>query len=322
MTIVRGQRGAALPDALRARRRDEPVPVRPRRTARCRCGEADLARYRRRLSGALLDRIDLLVAVERPTADDAGRRCRAATSRQCWTGSPRRAAPAARGPAASTPSYARGAARERARGHAGAARAARALRARRDQRPRPRPRCCAWRARSPTSTAASASRAATCSGRRRCARTRPDRAGRVSTPVMPAPALMARRPAGGASRAPPSRARGDPRRARAVGRALIAALGGERAAAVTAEWEGLDADVVRGRWRRAGAAACVAATSISARAAGAPRPARRAARDRGWPEAALERSGEGCVAIVGARRASHEGLSSRATSDAAAQPRA
>jgi magnesium chelatase family protein len=34
---------------------------------RCRCTEADLARHRRRLSGPLLDRIDLLVHVGRPT---------------------------------------------------------------------------------------------------------------------------------------------------------------------------------------------------------------------------------------------------------------
>jgi magnesium chelatase family protein len=36
---------------------------------RCRCSEADLARHRRRLSGPLLDRIDLLVNVERTGAD-------------------------------------------------------------------------------------------------------------------------------------------------------------------------------------------------------------------------------------------------------------
>jgi magnesium chelatase family protein len=36
---------------------------------RCACSEADLARHRRRLSGPLLDRIDLLVHVERTTAN-------------------------------------------------------------------------------------------------------------------------------------------------------------------------------------------------------------------------------------------------------------
>ncbi|HEV3045968.1 MAG TPA: YifB family Mg chelatase-like AAA ATPase [Solirubrobacteraceae bacterium] len=35
---------------------------------RCRCGEADMARYRRRLSGALLDRVDLHVDLQREAA--------------------------------------------------------------------------------------------------------------------------------------------------------------------------------------------------------------------------------------------------------------
>ena len=38
---------------------------------RCHCSEADLARHRRRLSGPLLDRIDLLVSVGPGSADDA-----------------------------------------------------------------------------------------------------------------------------------------------------------------------------------------------------------------------------------------------------------
>ena len=36
---------------------------------RCRCSESDLARHRRRLSGPLLDRIDLLVTMEHASAD-------------------------------------------------------------------------------------------------------------------------------------------------------------------------------------------------------------------------------------------------------------
>ena len=59
-----------LPDALRARRRDESrvrAATRPRR--RCRCAEGDLARHARRLSGPLLDRIDLLVHVQRPAVE-------------------------------------------------------------------------------------------------------------------------------------------------------------------------------------------------------------------------------------------------------------
>jgi magnesium chelatase family protein len=39
-------------------------------TDRCRCSEAEIARHRRRLSGPLLDRMDLLIAVPRPSADD------------------------------------------------------------------------------------------------------------------------------------------------------------------------------------------------------------------------------------------------------------
>ncbi|MDX6672807.1 MAG: magnesium chelatase family protein [Solirubrobacteraceae bacterium] len=39
-------------------------------SGRCRCSEADIARHRRRLSGPLLDRVDLLIGVPRPSADD------------------------------------------------------------------------------------------------------------------------------------------------------------------------------------------------------------------------------------------------------------
>ncbi|HEY3020357.1 MAG TPA: ATP-binding protein, partial [Solirubrobacteraceae bacterium] len=36
---------------------------------RCRCTETDLARHARRLSGPLIDRIDIVVSVHRPSAD-------------------------------------------------------------------------------------------------------------------------------------------------------------------------------------------------------------------------------------------------------------
>jgi magnesium chelatase family protein len=39
---------------------------------RCRCSEAELARHRRRLSGPLLDRIDLLAQLERDAGNDLG----------------------------------------------------------------------------------------------------------------------------------------------------------------------------------------------------------------------------------------------------------
>jgi magnesium chelatase family protein len=72
----------------------------------CRCTTADLARHRRRLSGPLLDRLDVLVAVHRPTAAELGggpvaqsssvrNRVAEARSRQrARTGCPNAAAPA------------------------------------------------------------------------------------------------------------------------------------------------------------------------------------------------------------------------------------
>jgi magnesium chelatase family protein len=47
---------------------------------RCRCGEAELRRHQRRLSGPLLDRLDLLVNVQRPTEEEL--RAAAATTSQ------------------------------------------------------------------------------------------------------------------------------------------------------------------------------------------------------------------------------------------------
>jgi magnesium chelatase family protein len=58
---------------------------------RCTCGEADFRRHRRKLSGPLLDRMDLLVNVERPSVQDlrappstdsAGARARVAEARE------------------------------------------------------------------------------------------------------------------------------------------------------------------------------------------------------------------------------------------------
>ena len=62
VTIVRGAARAAVPDPVHAGRGDQPVPVRVRGRRdgdRCTCGEAELRRHRRRLSGPLLDRMDL-----------------------------------------------------------------------------------------------------------------------------------------------------------------------------------------------------------------------------------------------------------------------
>jgi magnesium chelatase family protein len=46
-----------------------PCPCGHAPSRRCRCSEGDLARHARRLSGPLLDRIDLLVHVQRPAVE-------------------------------------------------------------------------------------------------------------------------------------------------------------------------------------------------------------------------------------------------------------
>jgi len=68
-TIVRGQQARAFPTRFMLVAATNPCPcghAGDRR--RCRCTEADVARYRRRLSGALLDRFDLLCTLARPPA--------------------------------------------------------------------------------------------------------------------------------------------------------------------------------------------------------------------------------------------------------------
>ena len=68
VTIVRGQRALVLPTRFMLVAATNPCPCGFAGVGdRCRCGEADLRRHRRRLSGPLLDRMDLLVPVERPT---------------------------------------------------------------------------------------------------------------------------------------------------------------------------------------------------------------------------------------------------------------
>jgi magnesium chelatase family protein len=68
-TIVRGQRTRVFPTRFMLVAATNPCPcghAGDRR--RCRCTDSDVARYRRRLSGPLLDRFDLLCALERPPA--------------------------------------------------------------------------------------------------------------------------------------------------------------------------------------------------------------------------------------------------------------
>ena len=69
--IVRGQRSLIFPARFMLVAACNPCPcgfAGADGVERCRCSESELARYQRRLSGPLLDRLDLLVGVERPTA--------------------------------------------------------------------------------------------------------------------------------------------------------------------------------------------------------------------------------------------------------------
>jgi magnesium chelatase family protein len=67
VTIVRGQQVVAFPTRFMLVAASNPCACGMGDPA-CRCTAADLARHQRRLSGPLLDRIDVLVPVERPTA--------------------------------------------------------------------------------------------------------------------------------------------------------------------------------------------------------------------------------------------------------------
>jgi magnesium chelatase family protein len=67
VAIVRGQRTAVYPTAFMLVAATNPCPCGFAGVGRrCSCTEADLARHRRRLSGPLMDRLDLLVHVARP----------------------------------------------------------------------------------------------------------------------------------------------------------------------------------------------------------------------------------------------------------------
>jgi magnesium chelatase family protein len=71
VTIVRGQRALVFPTRFMLLAATNPCPCGFAGVGdRCRCGEAELRRHRRRLSGPLLDRMDLLVAVEQPTESE------------------------------------------------------------------------------------------------------------------------------------------------------------------------------------------------------------------------------------------------------------
>jgi magnesium chelatase family protein len=71
VTIVRGQRALVFPTRFMLVAATNPCPCGFAGVGdRCRCGEADLRRHQRRLSGPLLDRMDLLIGVERPSEHD------------------------------------------------------------------------------------------------------------------------------------------------------------------------------------------------------------------------------------------------------------
>ena len=67
VTIVRSQQVVAFPTRFMLVAASNPCPCGMGEDA-CRCTAADLARHQRRLSGPLLDRIDVLVPVGRPSA--------------------------------------------------------------------------------------------------------------------------------------------------------------------------------------------------------------------------------------------------------------
>jgi magnesium chelatase family protein len=68
VAVVRGQRTVIFPTRFQLIASTNPCPCGLAGTPKCRCSEGDVARHRRKLSGPLLDRIDLLVHVHRPTA--------------------------------------------------------------------------------------------------------------------------------------------------------------------------------------------------------------------------------------------------------------
>jgi magnesium chelatase family protein len=73
VTIVRGQRALRFPTRFMLVAATNPCPCGYAGVEdRCTCGEGELRRHRRRLSGPLLDRMDLLIAVPRPTPEALG----------------------------------------------------------------------------------------------------------------------------------------------------------------------------------------------------------------------------------------------------------
>ena len=74
VTVVRGQHVSVFPTRVMLVASTNPCPCGFAGVGdgRCRCAEAEIDRHRRRLSGPLLDRIDLLVDVQRPSSAELG----------------------------------------------------------------------------------------------------------------------------------------------------------------------------------------------------------------------------------------------------------
>jgi magnesium chelatase family protein len=70
VAVVRGQRTAIFPTRFMLVAATNPCPCGHAPSPRCRCTEADLSRHARRLSGPLLDRLDIVLNVQRPAAKD------------------------------------------------------------------------------------------------------------------------------------------------------------------------------------------------------------------------------------------------------------
>ncbi len=84
VAIVRGQQTAIYPTRIMLVAATNPCPCGYLGSERCRCSEPELARHQRRLSGPLLDRIDLQVHVARPTAGElrGAAHCTSASERE------------------------------------------------------------------------------------------------------------------------------------------------------------------------------------------------------------------------------------------------
>ena len=72
VAIVRAQRTAIYPTRFMLVAATNPCPCGFAGTRRCRCTDGDHAKHRRRLSGPLLDRIDLVLNVHPPSAEELG----------------------------------------------------------------------------------------------------------------------------------------------------------------------------------------------------------------------------------------------------------